>query len=127
MQQCHHSPDVCVTKGAGDRQGLALCLHADIMGDITPGSLNGPGYMLAPRTAMAHMPASPREQAPLVQQLDEAVRQGGGKVAWEQLLGQQVEGLGVPGEEVDAEDGLWCGQVVPLQLRVQACTWSPHW
>ncbi len=59
-----------------------------------------------------------------MQQADEAVCGRGCVVAWEQLLCKHVEGLGVALEVVDFEDGLWAGQLVALELRVETCSRS---
>jgi hypothetical protein len=100
-----------------------------------PAPVPAPTAATAARAAAATAPAPPPARARArpgaggppaqqllpVQQRHEAVGGRGRVVAGEQLLGQHVEGLGVPPEVVDAEDGLWGGQLEARQLRVEAC------
>lgn len=60
----------------------------------------------------------------MVQHADEVVDVVGPVAAGVQRLGQGEEGLRVVGEEVDVEDGLGEGEVVLLQVGVQACSWG---
>lgn len=62
----------------------------------------------------------------MVEHADEVVDVVGPVASRIQSLGQGEERQRVVGEEVDVEDGLWVGNIVLLQVGIQACSWSPE-
>lgn len=67
-----------------------------------------------------------QQQAFVVEHADEVVDVVGPVASRIQSLGQGEEWQWVVGEEVDVEDGLWVGNIVLLQVSVQARSWSPE-
>lgn len=59
-----------------------------------------------------------------MQRADEVVDVVGPVAAGVQLLGQGEERLWVVGEVVNVENGLRIRDVIPLQVRIQACGWG---
>lgn len=62
----------------------------------------------------------------MVEHADEVVDVVGPVASWIQSLGQGEEWQRVIGEEVDVEDGLRVGNIVPLQVGIQARSRSPE-
>lgn len=67
-----------------------------------------------------------QQQAFVVEHADEVVDVVGPVASRIQSLGQGEERQRVVGEEVDVEDGLWVGNVVLLQVGIQARSRSPE-
>lgn len=61
-----------------------------------------------------------------MERADEVVDVVGPVASGIQSLGQGEEGQRVAGEVVDVEDGLRVGDVVSLQVGIQARSWSPE-
>lgn len=62
----------------------------------------------------------------MVEHADEVVDVVGPVASRIQSLGQGEEWQRVVGEEVDVEDGLWVGNIVLLQVGIEARSWSPE-
>lgn len=67
-----------------------------------------------------------QQQAFVVEHADEVVDVVGPVASRIQSLSQGEERQRVVGEEVDVEDGLWVGNIVLLQVGIQARSWSPE-
>lgn len=67
----------------------------------------------------------PLHAAFVLQEADEHVRRRGAEVARIELLGQKVKGPRVFDKVVELKDSRGVGQVVLLQVVVQACAWAP--
>lgn len=65
-----------------------------------------------------------QEDALLVQQTDERVRDGGAILARVQFLGKSVEGQRIVAEIGNVEDGLGVWQAQASEVGVQACVWA---
>lgn len=56
---------------------------------------------------------------------DKVVNVVGSMAARIQSLGQGEKRLGVIGEVVNVENGLWVREAVLLQVGIETCSWSP--
>lgn len=112
--------------GTGLSQSLPACISPILLLPSTPSAAAGGGKReLTSLQPVDVLGVEAQEQPLVVQQAEEIVGGVGAVVAGIELLGQGEEGLGVDKEIPQLKDSLGVGDVVLLQVAIQATPRGP--